>query len=136
MPRWWRGRSARSLGAVAFGLAVAAALVVVSLYFVGGALASDPRRKTEAAAAAGAHPGERAVTEMRMQDELAVHYYTGGRRLLSGGPGSHPPRCTSKCGSCLPCYPVHVSVPPGVLVTTEYYPEAWRCKCRNQLYMP
>ncbi|GJN14709.1 hypothetical protein PR202_gb01564 [Eleusine coracana subsp. coracana] len=59
-----------------------------------------------------------------------------GRRLLSGGPGSHPPRCTGKCGSCNPCYPVHVSVPPGVLVTTEYYPEAWRCKCRNQLYMP
>ena len=59
-----------------------------------------------------------------------------GRRLLSAGPGSHPPRCTSKCGSCSPCYPVHVSVPPGVLVTTEYYPEAWRCKCRNQLYMP
>ncbi|CAL4901281.1 unnamed protein product [Urochloa decumbens] len=134
-PRWWRSRS---LGAVAFGFAVAAALVVVvSLCFVGGALASDPRRKTEAAAAAaGAHPAEQAaVTKMRMQDEL-VYYGGGGRRLLSGGPGSHPPRCTSKCGSCLPCYPVHVSVPPGVLVTTEYYPEAWRCKCRNQLYMP
>nr|CAB3464941.1 unnamed protein product [Digitaria exilis] len=70
-----------------------------------------------------------------LMQELGVVYYAG-RRLLSGGPGSHPPRCTSKCGSCNPCYPVHVSVPPGVLVTTEYYPEAWRCKCRNQLYMP
>ncbi|CAN6332712.1 unnamed protein product [Urochloa humidicola] len=130
MVSWWRSRS---LGAVALGFAVAAALLVVSLCFVGGALSSDPQRKTEAAAAAGGHPGERAVTE----DEL-VYYYGGGggRRLLSGGPGSHPPRCTSKCGSCIPCYPVHVSVPPGVLVTTEYYPEAWRCKCRNQLYMP
>ncbi|OEL34643.1 hypothetical protein BAE44_0004335 [Dichanthelium oligosanthes] len=133
-PRWWRGRSARSLGAVACGFAVAAALVV-SLCFVGGALASDLRRKTAeaAAAAAGAHPGDQAVTEVQMQE---VVYHAGGRRLLSGGPGSHPPRCTSKCGSCSPCYPVHVSVPPGVLVTTEYYPEAWRCKCRNQLYMP
>ncbi|KAI5018990.1 uncharacterized protein LOC123414068 [Hordeum vulgare subsp. vulgare] len=62
----------------------------------------------------------------------------GRRRLLAGGPGpgSHPPRCTSKCGSCSPCVPVHVSVPPGVMVTTEYYPVAWRCKCRDRLYMP
>ncbi|XP_035817234.1 uncharacterized protein [Zea mays] len=64
--------------------------------------------------------------------------YTGGqwRRLLADGPGSYPPRCTSKCGDCSPCYPVHVAVPPGVPVTTEYYPEAWRCKCGNRLYMP
>ncbi|TKW26747.1 hypothetical protein SEVIR_3G210600v4 [Setaria viridis] len=133
-PRWWRGRSARRLGAVACAFVVAAALVVVSLCFVGAALVSDPRRKTEEAAAVGAHPGAQAVTEWIQVQEPAVRY--GGRRLLSGGPGSHPPRCTSKCGSCSPCYPVHVSVPPGVLVTTEYYPEAWRCKCRNQLYMP
>ncbi|KAK8509940.1 hypothetical protein V6N13_118486 [Hibiscus sabdariffa] len=58
-----------------------------------------------------------------------------GRRLLSG-PGSSPPRCISKCGNCTPCKPVHVSVPPGTPVTAEYYPEAWRCKCGNKLYMP
>ena len=58
-----------------------------------------------------------------------------GRRLL-GGPGSAPPRCTSKCGKCTPCKPVHVPVPPGTPVTAEYYPEAWRCKCGNKLYMP
>ncbi|CAN1155774.1 EPIDERMAL PATTERNING FACTOR-like protein 6 [Linum perenne] len=58
-----------------------------------------------------------------------------GRRLL-GGPGSSPPRCTSKCGKCTPCKPVHVPVPPGTPVTAEYYPEAWRCKCGNKLYMP
>ncbi|KAG2626817.1 uncharacterized protein LOC120698367 [Panicum virgatum] len=136
-PGWRRGRSARSLGVVACAFAVAAA-VVVSLCFVGGALASDLRRKTAeeaAAAAAGAHPGDdqAVATEVRAREPV---YHRYGRRLLSGGPGSHPPRCTSKCGSCSPCYPVHVSVPPGVLVTTEYYPEAWRCKCRNQLYMP
>ncbi|RLN00577.1 hypothetical protein C2845_PM06G18560 [Panicum miliaceum] len=174
-PGRWRGRSARSLGVVACAFAVAAALVV-SLCFVGGALASDLRRKTEEAAAAGAHPGDDqvvATSEVRASMLLVPFrsrrtrhrtaasgppYVEGarrktdhrvhtpgctvllrapaGRRLLSGGPGSHPPRCTSKCGSCSPCYPVHVSVPPGVLVTTEYYPEAWRCKCRNQLYMP
>ncbi|KAJ6878342.1 hypothetical protein NC651_030933 [Populus alba x Populus x berolinensis] len=57
------------------------------------------------------------------------------RRFLSG-PGSSPPRCTSKCGKCTPCKPVHVPVPPGTPVTAEYYPEAWRCKCGNKLYMP
>ncbi|CAL9756589.1 EPIDERMAL PATTERNING FACTOR-like protein 4 isoform X2 [Musa acuminata AAA Group] len=58
------------------------------------------------------------------------------RRKLVGGPGSYPPRCTGKCGDCTPCNPVHVAVPPGTPVTTEYYPEAWRCKCGNKLYMP
>ncbi|KAF1868816.1 hypothetical protein Lal_00048095 [Lupinus albus] len=28
------------------------------------------------------------------------------RLLLDGGPGSFPPRCTSKCGKCTPCKPV------------------------------
>ncbi|PKA51860.1 Epidermal patterning factor-like protein 6 [Apostasia shenzhenica] len=51
-------------------------------------------------------------------------------------PGSYPPRCTSKCGECTPCSPVHVAVPPGTPVTTEYYPEAWRCKCGNRFFMP
>ncbi|KAG5515008.1 hypothetical protein RHGRI_036145 [Rhododendron griersonianum] len=58
------------------------------------------------------------------------------RRRLLGGPGSWPPRCMSKCGRCSPCKPVHVPVPPGTPVTTEYYPEAWRCKCGNRLFMP
>ncbi|XP_057772540.1 EPIDERMAL PATTERNING FACTOR-like protein 6 [Salvia miltiorrhiza] len=53
-----------------------------------------------------------------------------------GGLGSSPPRCTSKCGGCTPCTPVHVPVPPGTPVTTEYYPEAWKCKCRNKFYIP
>nr|XP_009788981.1 PREDICTED: polygalacturonase [Nicotiana sylvestris]XP_016462214.1 PREDICTED: polygalacturonase-like [Nicotiana tabacum] len=57
------------------------------------------------------------------------------RRIL-GGLGSSPPRCMSKCGRCTPCRPIHVAVPPGTPVTTEYYPEAWRCKCGNKLYMP
>ncbi|XLR37912.1 hypothetical protein S83_022572 [Arachis hypogaea] len=60
----------------------------------------------------------------------------GWTRRLLYGPGSSPPRCTSKCGKCTPCKPVHVPVPPGTPVTAEYYPEAWRCKCGNKLYMP
>ncbi|KAJ4719207.1 Epidermal patterning factor-like protein [Melia azedarach] len=71
-------------------------------------------------------------------DVQAKNIYMGqdvGRKLL-GGPGSSPPRCTSKCGKCTPCKPVHVPVPPGTPVTAEYYPEAWRCKCGNKLYMP
>jgi hypothetical protein len=31
-----------------------------------------------------------------------------------------------KCGKGTPCKPVHVPVPPGTPVTTEYYPEAWK----------
>ncbi|KAI3682518.1 hypothetical protein L1987_82558 [Smallanthus sonchifolius] len=60
---------------------------------------------------------------------------TTSRKRLTG-PGSSPPRCAWKCGRCTPCKPVHVPVPPGNPVTAEYYPEAWRCKCGNRLYMP
>ncbi|XP_051205350.1 uncharacterized protein [Lolium perenne] len=99
-----------------------------------GALRSDSGKM---AGAATHHAGHDPVSPSTDLQDIG-HYYNGagGRRLLSGGPGSHPPRCTSKCGSCSPCSPVHVSVPPGVLVTTEYYPVAWRCKCRDRLYMP
>ncbi|WCJ34977.1 EPIDERMAL PATTERNING FACTOR-like protein 6 [Euphorbia peplus] len=70
----------------------------------------------------------------RVEENMAVSLIKA-RRILSG-PGSSPPRCTSKCGNCTPCKPVHVPVPPGTPVTAEYYPEAWRCKCGNKLYMP
>eukprot|EP00249_Psilotum_nudum_P005795 c19218_g1_i4 orf=588-977(+) len=52
------------------------------------------------------------------------------------GPGSKPPLCTSKCGKCTPCTPTRVPVQPGTPRTAEYYPEAWRCKCGGNLYMP
>ncbi|XP_009375978.2 EPIDERMAL PATTERNING FACTOR-like protein 5 [Pyrus x bretschneideri] len=50
--------------------------------------------------------------------------------------GSSPPSCRSKCGSCSPCKAVHVAIQPGVSIPLEYYPEAWRCKCGNHLFMP
>ncbi|CAK7327121.1 unnamed protein product [Dovyalis caffra] len=53
-----------------------------------------------------------------------------------GGPGSSPPSCRSKCGKCSPCKPAHVPIQPGLSVPLEYYPEAWRCKCGNTLFMP
>ncbi|KAI9089727.1 hypothetical protein K1719_029020 [Acacia pycnantha] len=54
----------------------------------------------------------------------------------NGGPGSFPPSCRSKCGWCSPCEPVHVPIQPGQSMPLEYYPEAWRCKCGNKLFMP
>ncbi|XP_011090672.1 EPIDERMAL PATTERNING FACTOR-like protein 4 [Sesamum indicum] len=57
------------------------------------------------------------------------------RRRL-GGLGSSPPSCRSKCGMCAPCRPVHVPIQPGMSMPLEYYPEAWRCKCGNKLFMP
>ncbi|KAF8018736.1 hypothetical protein BT93_H3592 [Corymbia citriodora subsp. variegata] len=72
-----------------------------------------------------------------LQEQVSVIMAVGGRReLRTSGPGSSPPRCNSKCGKCTPCEPVHLPVPPGTPVTAEYYPEAWRCKCGNKLFMP
>ncbi|KAL2517099.1 EPIDERMAL PATTERNING FACTOR-like protein 4 [Abeliophyllum distichum] len=58
------------------------------------------------------------------------------RRRLGGGPGSTPPTCRSKCGKCSPCKPVHVSIQHRFIMPLEYYPEAWRCRCGNKLFMP
>ncbi|XP_073119554.1 EPIDERMAL PATTERNING FACTOR-like protein 4 [Henckelia pumila] len=67
--------------------------------------------------------------------EDTVEQVAYSRRRL-GGPGSSPPTCRSKCGRCAPCTPVRVSIHPGLSVPLEYYPEAWRCKCRNKIFMP
>lgn len=61
-----------------------------------------------------------------------------GHRLLVG---SAPPSCQGKCGSCVPCTPIHVSVGSspvhaGSVAQQEYYPEVWRCKCGNKTFMP
>ncbi|KAH7404780.1 hypothetical protein KP509_15G042300 [Ceratopteris richardii] len=50
--------------------------------------------------------------------------------------GSKPPSCISKCNGCHPCVPLRISVPPGNPSLSEYYPEAWRCKCHGKFYMP
>ncbi|EOA32135.1 hypothetical protein CARUB_v10015386mg, partial [Capsella rubella] len=48
-------------------------------------------------------------------------------------PGAMAPKCISKCEKCEPCKPVYVVIHPGPM---GYYPEAWRCKCGNKLFMP
>ncbi|CAO2166857.1 unnamed protein product [Urochloa humidicola] len=130
--RWrWSGRSMLKLAGLC--LAVAVCLCGVRSLACGGSggcrlrtvLRSDLWRR---AAASCGNQGCSTTTSGGWQWRR--------RRMLAEGPGSYPPRCTSKCGECSPCYPVHVAVPPGVPVTTEYYPEAWRCKCGNRLYMP
>ncbi|KAL7124018.1 hypothetical protein ABFS83_14G020100 [Erythranthe nasuta] len=70
----------------------------------------------------------------KMREEEEAERVTTRRRL--GGPGSWPPTCRSKCGWCAPCKPVHVAIQPGLSMPLEYYPEAWRCKCGNKLFMP
>ncbi|CAL9202374.1 EPIDERMAL PATTERNING FACTOR-like protein 4 [Musa acuminata AAA Group] len=73
----------------------------------------------------------------RQGPEAAVAAVVAMRRRGLMGPGSHPPRCTSRCGACTPCWPVHVPVPPRAPAdAAEYYPEAWRCKCGGRLYVP
>ncbi|PKA61412.1 1,2-dihydroxy-3-keto-5-methylthiopentene dioxygenase 1 [Apostasia shenzhenica] len=70
----------------------------------------------------------------RLENESWEHPAFGRRRLA--GPGSSPPTCRSKCGRCFPCRAVHIAIQPGHFVPLEYYPEAWRCKCGNKLFMP
>lgn len=71
----------------------------------------------------------------------AGSYGSRGRGLIiskRGRIGSTPPKCVSKCSKCTPCMAVRVPIQPGRTKVSlmEYYPEAWRCKCKNKLYMP
>jgi len=58
---------------------------------------------------------------------------TSSRRLLIG---SSPPDCRFKCVGCTPCVSVLVPIHPGPVHPQNYYPQVWRCKCRNRLYNP
>ncbi|AQL09725.1 EPIDERMAL PATTERNING FACTOR-like protein 4 [Zea mays] len=69
------------------------------------------------------------------EDGYSWFWATAARRALVG-PGSSPPTCRSSCRGCHPCRPVHVAIQPGRSFPLEYYPEAWRCKCGNKLFMP
>ncbi|CAA0814181.1 EPIDERMAL PATTERNING FACTOR-like protein 4 [Striga hermonthica] len=73
---------------------------------------------------------------LRLSPSRQLSSEGGPARRRLGVPGSSPPTCRSRCGRCAPCDPVHVPVQPGFSMPLEYYPEAWRCKCGNKLFMP
>ncbi|PKU79373.1 EPIDERMAL PATTERNING FACTOR-like protein 4 [Dendrobium catenatum] len=70
-----------------------------------------------------------------LKDEQWQLWAADGRRRLAG-PGSSPPICRSRCGDCFPCRPIHVTIQQGQSIPLEYYPEAWRCKCRDKFFIP
>ncbi|CAM8991758.1 hypothetical protein QQ045_008914 [Rhodiola kirilowii] len=78
------------------------------------------------------------IQQSNQIEMIAAASRSNGRREVRRmmGPGSHPPNCRSKCGPCAPCRPVHVPVRPGLSKPLDYYPEAWRCKCGNSLFIP
>ncbi|RVX22291.1 Epidermal patterning factor-like protein 4 [Vitis vinifera] len=78
--------------------------------------------------------GQEREERKRGSGSVALERVLTQKRL--GGPGSSPPTCRSKCGRCAPCKAVHVPIQPGFSIPLEYYPEAWRCKCGNKLFMP
>ncbi|KAG6583315.1 EPIDERMAL PATTERNING FACTOR-like protein 6, partial [Cucurbita argyrosperma subsp. sororia] len=97
------------------------------LFFIIFILSSDNTRRCSSAESGHAHTQPIANHE---DQELTLP-----RRGL-GGPGSSPPNCASKCGSCTPCTTVLVSVTPGPPGIGDDFPEVWRCKCGNKIYMP
>ncbi|XP_008224249.1 PREDICTED: EPIDERMAL PATTERNING FACTOR-like protein 5 [Prunus mume] len=77
------------------------------------------------------HQQQKQIEEYQIGSSALERVETQKSRL-----GSSPPSCRSKCGRCSPCKAVHVPIQPGVSIPLEYYPEAWRCKCGNKLFMP
>ncbi|KAL2899596.1 EPIDERMAL PATTERNING FACTOR-like protein 3 [Bienertia sinuspersici] len=54
------------------------------------------------------------------------------------GPGSRPPNCEHKCGSCNPCVAIQVPTISGHLGIqyANYEPISWKCKCGATFYSP
>nr|ADE76585.1 unknown [Picea sitchensis] len=50
--------------------------------------------------------------------------------------GSSPPDCRLKCKRCSPCVRVKVPIHLRSATSQDYYPEVWKCKCKNWLYNP
>ncbi|CAO2149399.1 unnamed protein product [Urochloa humidicola] len=77
-----------------------------------------------------------ALARRRIDSAAAITAVPASRRRWLVGPGSSPPTCRARCGRCTPCRPTRVAIQPGVGPQWEYYPEVWRCKCGNKLFMP
>nr|KYP72973.1 Polygalacturonase [Cajanus cajan] len=82
------------------------------------------------------HKGE--IGERLDVEESATGSPVGSATSDVRGPGSTPPNCESKCGSCTPCKRVLVAVSPLEIepMGPEYYPIIWMCECVNKLYKP
>ncbi|XP_037426154.1 EPIDERMAL PATTERNING FACTOR-like protein 5 [Triticum dicoccoides] len=106
------------------GLALALLLHLLFLAAALGGCAATSRKS-------GSSGGKAALEQYSWGDPAEA-----ARRRELVGPGSSPPTCRSRCGRCHPCRPVHVAIQPGVSFPLEYYPEAWRCKCGDRLFMP
>ncbi|KAJ7534857.1 hypothetical protein O6H91_12G020400 [Diphasiastrum complanatum] len=74
-------------------------------------------------------------TKPNQESSIISRFDLISRRHLNGL-GSAPPQCTSKCRGCTPCKAVRVPIQPGMIKLAEYYPEAWRCQCGGNQYMP
>uniref|UniRef100_A0A804P0T2 Epidermal patterning factor-like protein n=1 Tax=Zea mays TaxID=4577 RepID=A0A804P0T2_MAIZE len=101
---------------------------------VGGVLVAAGRRPIRLPAAALARRRVDSSTAIAAAADEVLP--AARRRWLLAGPGSSPPTCRARCGRCAPCRATRVAIQPGVGPQWEYYPEVWRCKCGNKLFMP
>ncbi|RLM70102.1 hypothetical protein C2845_PM17G12180 [Panicum miliaceum] len=115
------------------GRRAAALLVAVLLAAAMVATAGRPIHLPVAALARRRIDSSTAITRSARADGAAA---VPARRRWLIGPGSSPPTCRARCGRCTPCRPTRVAIQPGVGPQWEYYPEVWRCKCGNKLFMP
>ncbi|KAL6841641.1 hypothetical protein ACP4OV_028580 [Aristida adscensionis] len=132
--RGWSGRRRR----LAAALLAAAVLFAVATAVTAGRpirlpAAAVARRRIDSSTLIISRGGTTAAATTTMK---AVGDATAPRRRWLVGPGSSPPTCHARCGRCTPCRPTRVAIQPGVGLQWEYYPEVWRCKCGNKLYMP
>ncbi|XP_020104902.1 EPIDERMAL PATTERNING FACTOR-like protein 4 [Ananas comosus] len=114
-------------------VSAAAAALVLFIFFFFGATFGIFSLEGKAREGVVANPSPRVSEQDRWEPSGDV---AARRRRRLVGPGSSPPTCRARCGRCFPCRPVHVAIQPGRSFPLEYYPEAWRCKCGNKLFMP
>ncbi|KAK3118893.1 hypothetical protein QOZ80_9BG0710180 [Eleusine coracana subsp. coracana] len=124
------------MGVVSCRRRKAAALLAVLLFFAAAVVVTTarPTRLPAAALARRRIDSSTPVARSTMWPDGVAAVQPRRRWLV--GPGSSPPTCRSRCGRCQPCRAARVAIQPGVGPQWEYYPEVWRCKCGNKLFMP
>ncbi|KAL1354864.1 hypothetical protein AAHE18_05G073700 [Arachis hypogaea] len=112
------------------------ALTAFTLLLFSSAVSAMTSRSSKTTRASSAPSFRVAARHVQPHMEEKEKRATSGDEKRSRGPGSWPPLCKSKCGWCSPCKPIHMPVQPGMIIRLEYYPEAWRYKYGNKLFMP